>query len=468
MGNKQSTTAATVSQPTANADKLYHGRRASLSLDIVVVGCGIGGLTAAYCLAQAGHRVTILEAAASIGDIGAGIQVTPNLTRLLIRWGLGERLKKVSVRPEALSFRRWCTGETVAWTKWGDTMEEEHGAPYYHIHRGDFHRMLYDLAEPHCTIRTNCRVVSMDTSKPTLTLESGEVVHADLVIGADGIKSTLRRYVVGSADRPRPTGDAAYRAIIPTEKLLQDPDLRPLVEKAEMVGWMGPRCHIMSYNIRAKKEFNLVLVHPDNDGEESWTAEGSVDKMRSEFAGWEPRVQKLLAMIPTTLNWKLMDRDPLETWIHKGGKLVLLGDSCHPMLPYRAQGSAMAVEDAAVLGNLFSHLSLHSQITPLLHAYQCIRYARATATQASSRLNQHIFHLPDGPQQEERDRQMRAAIEDALRVARGAKSTLASAGNANQWADKEKNRMQFGYDADEEAEKWWRDHGHTLVGSSRM
>jgi salicylate hydroxylase len=109
--------------------------------------------------------------------------------------------------------------------------------------------MLYDLAEPHCTIRTNCRVVSMDTSKPTLTLESGEVVHADLVIGADGIKSTLRRYVVGSADRPRPTGDAAYRAIIPTEKLLQDPDLRPLVEKAEMVGWMGPRCHIMSYNI---------------------------------------------------------------------------------------------------------------------------------------------------------------------------------------------------------------------------
>jgi len=103
----------------------------------------------------------------------------------------------------------------------------------------------------------------------------------------------------------------------------------------------------------------------------------------------------------------------------------------------------------------------------MLHAYQCIRYDRATATQASSRLNQHIFHLPDGPQQEERDRQMRAAIEDALRVARGETSTLASAGNANQWADKEKTRMQFGYDADEEAEKWWREHGHTLVGSSR-
>jgi len=115
-----------------------------------------------------------------------------------------------------------------------------------------------------------------------------------------------------------------------------------------------------------------------------------------------------------------------------------------------------------VLGSLFSRLSLRSQIAPLLHAYQSIRYDRATATQASSRLNQHIFHLPDGPQQEERDRQMRAAIEDALRVARGEKSTLASAGNANQWADKEKNRVQFGYDADEEAEKWWCNHGHTV------
>jgi len=133
-------------------DELYHGRRASLSLDITVVGCGIGGLTAAYCLARAGHKVTILEAASAIGDIGAGIQVTPNLTRLLIRWGLGERLKEVSVKPEALSFRRCtllepflripssplcfvgCTGEIVAWTKWGDTMEEAYGAPYYHIH----------------------------------------------------------------------------------------------------------------------------------------------------------------------------------------------------------------------------------------------------------------------------------------------------------------------------------------------
>lgn len=447
--------------------ELYRGRRAALSLDIVVVGCGLGGLAAAFCLAMAGHKVTILESAAIIGEIGAGIQVSPNLSRQLIRWGLAKRLEEVAVKPESLTLRRWCTGETLAWTRWGDSMEKNYGAPYYHIHRADFHRMMYDLAEPYVKIRTNCRVVAMDPSIPTLTLRSGEVVHADLVIGADGLKSITRQYVVGAPDEPTPTGDAAYRAVIPTEVLLADPDLRSLVETPEMVGWLGPQRHIMAYNIRAKKEYNLVMCHPDRDQEEPWKPEESAARMKAEFVGWEPRIQKLLSLIPSTLKWKLMDRAPLETWVHKDGRLALLGDSCHPMLPYRAQGSAMAIEDAAVLGNLFSRLSSHAQIAPLLHAYESIRYERATNTQASSCLNQVIFHLPDGPEQEKRDKQMHAAMEDALREVRGETSVdstdMGTKGNANQWADKEKSAIQFGYDADEEAEKWWREHGKSEI-----
>ncbi|KAL0956818.1 hypothetical protein HGRIS_002929 [Hohenbuehelia grisea] len=435
---------------------LYKGRKAKLSLNVVVVGCGLGGLAAAHCLGQAGHRVTIIESAPAIGDVGAGIQVGPNLSRLLIRWGAGERLKQLAVVPEAITFRRWKDGERVGWTQWGHTMEEEHGAPYYHIHRADLHNILFDLAAPFMTLRLNSRVVDVDPAAPSLTLESGEVIHADLIIGADGVKSTVRQVVVGGPDKPVSTGDAAYRATISTKEMLEDPDLRPLVETPEMCGWIGPQKHIMGYCIRGKKEYNLVMLHPDRGAHESYNAEGSTEMMRADFAGWEPKVQKLLALVPSTLIWPLLDRAPLDTWIHKDGKVVLLGDACHPMLPYRAQGSAMAVEDAAVLGNLLSRLSSRKQLVPLLYAYQALRYPRATDTQAASRLNQKIFHLEDGPEQAERDASMRAAMETALRQAAGEplEEDDKTMGNANVWADKSKSKRQFSYDPDEEAEKW--------------
>ncbi|KAG2126807.1 hypothetical protein DEU56DRAFT_959171 [Suillus clintonianus] len=219
-----------------------------------------------------------------IGEIGAGIQMGPNLTRLLIRLGLGKRL---AVKPEGLVFERWCAGETAAWSMWGDTMEEECGAPCYHIHvefelhlRSDFHRMVLELAEPHRTIRMNCRVVSMDTSKPTLTLESGD----GLVISADGLQRPLSRQ----------------------KSFFKTQTSDPWPKNSEMVGWIGLRRHIMGYNIRGQREYGLVVARPDGGGEESWTATGSAGKMRAEFAGWELR--------------------PPETWIHKDGKLVLLGD----------------------------------------------------------------------------------------------------------------------------------------------
>jgi len=457
------------SKPTDSAHDepghLYNGRRASLPLHIVIIGCGLGGLSAAYCLAQAGHKVTILESASAIADVGAGIQASPNVSRLLIRWGLRERLEELGVKPQNLSIRRWENDEVVGWTPFGDTIDKAYGAPYYHIHRADFHRMMYTATEPHCNIRVNCRVVSVDPSEPSATLASGEVVHADLLIGADGVKSLTREYVVGGPDKPKPTGDAAYRVLIPTEKLLQDDDLRPLVERTESIIWMGPKGHIVGYNIRGKKEYNLVMVHPDEGSEgaaESWNFVNA-DKMKQWYKGWNITIEKLMGLIPSPLEWKLIDRDPLPSWIHEDGKLVLLGDSCHPMLPYRAQGSAMAIEDAAVLGNLFSNCSHRSQITPLIHAYQSLRYDRATATQVSSSLNRFIFHHPDGPIQEQRDSEMREAMEDARRVARGEESTLALAGNANQWADKKKSDMQFGYDADAEAEKWWLENGESLM-----
>ncbi|PCH34614.1 FAD/NAD(P)-binding domain-containing protein [Wolfiporia cocos MD-104 SS10] len=441
--------------------------KAPLQLHILIVGCGLGGLAAAHCLAQAGHKITLFESAAAIGEVGAGIQVSPNITRLLIRWGAGEKLAAIAVRPQSIVFRRYSNGERVAYTRWAEKMDV-FGAPYYHIHRADFHKLLYDLAAPRIELRLNSTVVGCDPETPSLTLASGETVKGDLIIGADGIKSYIQRVVLGHVNPAQPTGDAAYRALIPSSLMLKDPDLKPFVDTPEMTGWMGPGRHIMGYSVRAKREYNLVMLHPDDGSVESWTAEGSADKMRADFADFEPRVQKMLALVKSTLKWRLMDRQPLKTWIHPAGRVALLGDACHPMLPYRAQGAAMAIEDAAVLGNLLSHISHISQLKPLLYAYESLRLPRTAATQASSRLNQKIFHLPDGPEQEARDFQMRQAMEAELAMLERERAGLpvvedTMEGNPNQWADRKKNNVQFGYDADAVAAKWWQEVGEREI-----
>ncbi|KAJ7173105.1 hypothetical protein C8R43DRAFT_1209402 [Mycena crocata] len=460
-------------EPLHEVPPVYTGTRRSgtafVPLHFIIVGCGLGGLAAAHCLGRAGHKVTVFESAASIGEVGAGIQISPNLSRLLIRWGLGAELRRVSVKPQAITFRRYKTGHRVGWTKWGENMDRDHGAPYCHVHRADLLNMLFKLASPYMTLFLNSRVASLDPHLGQVTLESGQSFRGDVILGADGVKSMIREVVIGRPDKPIHTGDAAYRAIIPTSEMAKDPDLKPLVDHPEMTGWIGPGRHIMAYCIRGTEEYNLVMLHPDRGLREAYNVPASVHKMRADFAGWEPRVQKLLALVSRTLIWPLFDRDPLDTWVHPSGKVALMGDACHPMLPYRAQGSAMAIEDAAILGVLFSRITSRRQIRPLLEAYQSLRYPRTTQTQIDSRANQKIFHLPDGPDQEARDLSMQEGMEDTLREERGEPSVFdGSAGNANVWADRTKNRIQFNYDAEAEAERWWITSGQRWKNSELL
>ena len=314
MRNPSKPAAEIANIPLEAVPPLYDGRVASLSLNTIVVGGGIGGLAAAHALAHAGHRVTILEAASDMGEVGAGMQASPNATRLLLRWGLGPALRAHGVVPAAIVYRRYDTGERVGYTRWGSLMERDHGAPYYHIHRADYLAMLHHLANTAPGVRVclgaTVRDVQPDPAVvggPSVTLASGEVLHADLIVAADGVKSTLQKAVTGLDDKPAPTGDAAYRAVISTDLMLEDPVLRPLVETAEMTAWMAPGRHLMAYCIvslisrafflvrpedvgqRSKKEYNLVLIHPDDGSVESWTEEGSGDKMRADFADFEPR-----------------------------------------------------------------------------------------------------------------------------------------------------------------------------------
>jgi len=230
---------------------IYGSRKASLILNIIVVGCGLGGLGAAFCLTQAGHRVTVIESSSVIGEVGAGIQVSPNSSRLLRRWGLGTHLDDIAVKPEGIAFRRYDTGERVGFTKWGEVMERDYGAPYYHIHRADFHKLLYDLVSPRVTIMLGSTVVGCDPNSvsPSVTLESGKVMRADLIIGADGVKSYIQQVVSGGPNPAEPTGDAAYRATIPASVMVQDPELREFIEHPQMAGWMAPGRHLMAYPI---------------------------------------------------------------------------------------------------------------------------------------------------------------------------------------------------------------------------
>ena len=262
----------TTSHPAASAagaslrTTLYDGRKASHSLHVLVIGCGMGGLAAAHCLGKAGHKVTLFEAASAIGEVGAGIQVTPNVSRLLRRWGAGGALEATGVRPEAIVLRRYDTGERVGYTRWAD-MEAQYGAPYYHIHRADLHKLLFDLAEPHMALRLNAQVVAVDPDAPSVTLKSGEVVRGDLVVGADGVKSLVQQVVLGYTNPADPTGDAVYRAIVPSELLLNDPELREFVDVPEMTGWMGPRRHIMAYNIVSAALFLLCTAFEQSSAE---------------------------------------------------------------------------------------------------------------------------------------------------------------------------------------------------------
>jgi len=242
--------------PLEKVPPLYGGHRAALSLNIIIVGAGMGGLTATHTLAHAGHRITLLESAPVLNDVGAGLQVTPNATRLLHRWGLGQALAVVAVEPTGFVFCRYDTGSRVGYTRMGTHMVEKHGLPYYHIHRADYQAILLHLARaaPGVRIRLNAAVrdVQPDPTQeggPSVTLASGEVLYADVIIGADGIKSTLQKAVTGLDDAPMPTGDAAYRAIISTDSILQDTELRQLVEIPEMTLWMAPRRHLVAYNI---------------------------------------------------------------------------------------------------------------------------------------------------------------------------------------------------------------------------
>ncbi|KAJ9645517.1 hypothetical protein H2204_001097 [Knufia peltigerae] len=359
-------------------------------MEIIIVGAGIAGLALAGLLGRSGHKVTVLEAAPAISEVGAGLTCSPNLTRLLSRWGHDAEIRKHIDVLSQISLRRWEKGEFLGAAPLMPRVEELHGAPQYVAHRADIHKVLLEDAATVSELRVNSMVTAVDFFAPSVTLSDGITLRADLIVGAD--------------DKATPTGDAAYRACIPLDEI-NDPELREFVTERVATRWMGGGRHVQAYPIRHGQLYNMVLCHPDTDiSEESWTAKASKQRVLENFADWDTgRLQKLLDLIPedNVLEWRLCQHDPLPTWIL--GKLVLLGDACHPMLPYNAQGAAQAVEDVAVLHLAIDRVKKPSDLPALLKAYELARKSRSEFIMLQSGVTGKALHLHDGPEQQARD-----------------------------------------------------------------
>lgn len=287
-----------------------------------------------------------------------------------------------------------------------DNIVETHGAPYYLVHRADLHEALLTAARnAGVEVLNQKRVISFDFEAPSATTQSGEVFRGDLVIGADGIKSIARPLLTGQPDIPRDTGDVAYRILIPGEKLLADPDLAHLITDPCTTSWCGPDAHLVGYPIRNGELYNAVVCATsyNETTDEVWVIKGDNRELCNRFAKWEPRVQKLCALTGDFMKWRLCDLPDLTRWVHPSGKAVLLGDSCHPMLPYLAQGAAQAFEDAAALRQC---LALDVELKSALERYEATRKPRATLVQAKTREHQYILHIDDGDEQKLRDQKL--------------------------------------------------------------
>ena len=360
----------------------------------LIAGGGIGGLTAALCLARVGFEAAVFEQAPEFGEVGAGLQLSPNGSRVLHHLGLAPQLGALAFLPAGLEFRSWRSGKLISSSVLGEAAAAAYGFPYYHIHRGDLLRLLVEAArrEARIELHAGARVGEFEQNDDGLCVavagDGGEAVHrGGLLVGADGIHSEVRRALFGP-QAPRFTGNVAWRALVPAERLPKGL-VRPVG-----AAWWGPGAHFVHYFVRGGALVNCVAVVEKAGWEvESWTEPGEHAELQADFAGWHGGIQALIDRMDrgSLHKWALHDRPPLPRW--SKGAVTLLGDACHPMLPFMAQGAVAAIEDAAVLA-----ACLASGAAPAagIRCYEELRRGRTALIQAHARRNAKLFHL-SGP-----------------------------------------------------------------------
>ncbi|KIX10233.1 uncharacterized protein Z518_01314 [Rhinocladiella mackenziei CBS 650.93] len=407
---------------------------------VAIIGAGLGGLAAGLGILKAGHRVTIIERAPTLGEIGAGIQVPPNTTRILHRWSILDNLTSLSDRPRNSILRSYRDGNILSSLDLRKCSETLYGHPYLHVHRADYHNVLIEeFRRLGGSVKTNSEVIGIDFVKPMIQIRGQHDVYADLVIGADGVKSTTRELFLGHSDPPRFSGDMAYRCVVREEDIRQHPHLVGFLESTSINCWVGPGQHVMMYKMREGDLLNIVIACTDILPESTNMASADVQELSDAVKGWDSNLAELVALASRGTKGRLMRVDEMESWIHPSGKFALLGDACHATIPYLAQGAAQAIEDGAVLGHLFEAVTHPDQLSDLLIMYEALRKPRTSKIVRESTWSRRILHLPDGPIQIERDRQL---LEEKP-----------FDGFAHAWADPVLQDYLFSYDARLEVQK---------------
>lgn len=341
-------------------------------MKILISGGGLGGLTAAICLLKDGHDVEVFEQAPELGEIGAGIQLSANASRVLIDLGLKDELDKLAVRPLRIEFKLHDTAEVISTVPLGADHEGKFGAPYYQMYRPDLHKILENKVRSLApeAVKLNASAISYaeHDDRVDLRLGDGAIVSGDLLIGADGIKSVVRKQMHG-AEPPNFTGQVAWRGVIPKSRLPKD--FMPPV----FANWMGPSMHMIIYWVRGGDYLNFVgcVAKPEWTAE-GWTVKAPWEDLKADFAGFHDDVQTMidLADPDACYCWALNNRPKLSHW--SSDRVTLLGDSAHPTIPYMAQGAVMAIEDGAVLARALKN------VTPLPKALKAYENARLDRT----------------------------------------------------------------------------------------
>src|SRR5215467_6153234 len=368
-------------------------------MKVLVVGGGIGGITCMLALRQRGVDAQLFEQAAAFGQVGAGIQVSSNAARILLKLGLGPALKKVATYPEARDYRGWDTGERLYYTQLGQKAEAYFGSPYYAAHRAELLDVLLSKLDEY-GVRLDSRVecVDQDDRGVTLTLADGTTAQGDILVGADGIHSTVRAQLFGK-ELPRYTGNVAWRGLVPAERVAH-------LNLGSVVGvWMGPNRSIVRYYVSAGRTFIWIgISRSPQPARESWLAEGKIEDALAEYDGWHSTIRTIIAATPKVLRQALYDREPLPDW--QVGRVVLLGDAAHPMMPFYAQGAAQSIEDAYVLAGCIAD-SARDPVAAL-ERYVRMRQPRTAWMQGLARREEELYQMNDAAAIKARNEKMRS------------------------------------------------------------